>query len=673
MCGIAGLIFGSPDAQAGAMIGAMTQCLFHRGPDDGAAVVVGTGGARPIERRFPSANASIEWPHHSGVVALGARRLSIVDRSDGGHQPMSSTDGHAWIVFNGEVYNHVELRDELRGRGMTFRGMCDTEVALAAYRAWGLDCFARFRGMWALAIVDWVAGRVVLSRDRLGIKPLYLAAFERGYAFASEIKALRRLPGVSADVNEARLRDFLVEGLLDHTNDTLFADVWSMQPGAILEIDLRPPMLTSVLGRLTTFWPTERRSATADAGSSASDRLRDLLDESLRLHVRSDVPIGSCLSGGIDSSAIVTSLRSLAPFAPDSTWSQHTFSAVLPGDPLDESRYVNAVHAAGPGLHDHRAACEPARLLDDLDRLLWHQDEPIASPGVFMQWEVMRLAGEAGLSVLLDGQGGDELFCGYAGYWPARLASLVRRGRFLRAASECRTAASGWRGMATLFARCVTWTMPAALREFLRRERDLQRNTHLAPELLAVAEPVRAPYQQRIPRGVRALPADVRCVFDRYCWDLLLVRSLPALLHYEDRSSMAFSIEARVPWLDAPMVDFAMQLPASAKLREGRTKAIVRDAMAGRVPDAVLRRTDKLGFSAPVTRWMLGPLRTWWRDLFASRSMKERGCFEPKGLARIASRFEMGDERWALPIWRAAIVEQWARRMLDQRAGGAAS
>lgn len=660
MCGIAGILADTPRDDVPPLVERMTQLLHHRGPDDGGAVAFGAGGRPAVTRRLAAPGEPVAWGAARAAVAIGARRLAILDRSDAGHQPMSAPDGHAWLVFNGEIYNYVELREELRGRGLSFQGESDTEVALAAYRAWGSACFARFRGMWAMAIIDWVAGRAVLSRDRLGIKPLYLAEWEGGHAFASEIKSLLTLPGVARDAHEGRLRDFLVEGRLDHTNATLFESVWQLGPGCRLEIDLRPATMTSTLGQIHRDWP----DGVAEMGDCSPPAVRARLDDAIRLHLRSDVPVGSCLSGGLDSAAIVTSVHRMTPPA---AWSRHAFTAILPGDALDESRHADAVVSACPGVVAHRVAPEPQRLLADIDRILWHQDEPIASPSVFMQWEVMRLARETGVVVLLDGQGGDELWGGYPGYLPPYLAELIRRGRLLRAAREW-LAAGGRRHFTrtSLLTRAVAQALPAALREALRHWRAARTHSHLAPELLEAAETALLPHRLRVPRGRRDLPDRARGVFLRFCWEQLLSTSLPSLLHYEDRNSMAFSIEARVPLLDAPLVELAMQAPASAKVAGGVLRPLWRAALADRVPADVLARHDKIGFAAPTSAWVRGPLRPWWQDLLASRSFRERGSFEQKGIARLVQRAETGNESAALTLWRTAIVEAWARRMLDQ-------
>jgi len=664
MCGIAGVMFDAVNGEAASLLTRMTQLLHHRGPDDGGAVVFGAGGTPAVARRLGRPSEAVDWGGARAAVGIGARRLAIIDLSERGRQPMAA-DGNVWITFNGEIYNHAALRDELARRGMPFESTSDTEVALAAYRAWGPECFCRFSGMWAIAIVDWVAGRMILSRDRLGIKPLYLAEFDGGHAFASEIKALLLLPGVSRDVNEARLRDFLVSGMIDHTNETLYEGVWAMQPGTWLEIDLRPPSMTATLGTSRMFFPPDEAAPGPEV--SPAEWL-SCIDSSILSHLRSDVPVGSCLSGGIDSSTIVASIQSLTKNQCLPHWTQHSFSAVLPGDPLDESRYLDAFHAARPGLHDHRVTPNATRLVGELERIVWHQDEPFGSPSILMQWEVMRLASEHGVTVLLDGQGADELFCGYPGYFPPYIADAILNLRWTRAAREF------WSdplkqhySFGSLFAHVAGQILPRPVRTALRGWRDRRKCDWLAGELLAADELTVLPYQQRIPCGERKVPSLARNGFQRFCWEMLLSTSLPSLLHFEDRNSMAFSIEARVPFLDYPFFMHAMLMTPTRKLSGGWTKFILREAIAGRVPDAIRLRTDKIGFAAPTNAWLRGPMREWWKDLLSSKKFAERGCFERAGVERLTKRFEAGNGRAALPIWRMAIAETWARRMLDRR------
>lgn len=667
MCGIAGLIFDALEPRGGQWLTAMTQRLHHRGPDDGGAVLFGLGGKPVIERRLGKPDEPVSWDYLAVQVGLGARRLAIIDPTEAGHQPMASPDGQVWLAFNGAIYNYRELRSELAARGMSFRGESDTEVLLAAYRAWGMACFERLEGMWAVAIYDVPAGRVILSRDRLGIKPLYVARLDHGVAFASEIKALLEVPGLPREIEQAMLRDFLSRGLVDHTDNTLFDGIWSIPAGCAIALEIRGnESKTAKRGKIWRYWTPG--SPTGSDGRIA-DRIRETMTSAVTSHLVSDVPVGSCLSGGLDSSTIVSLVHRLA--AEDSAkaphWTQNAFTACLPNSPLDESRYAEAVIDSCKGLHWHRTEPAAARLQQDMASLVWHQEQPFGSPSIYMQWEVMRLAREQGVTVLLDGQGGDELFCGYEGYIPPYIAHLISHGAIGRAWSEFQGAArEGHFRRIALKGHIAAHLLPRGVRDTMRNTRDRRKLDWLTGELFSVDPPI------GIGEGLglhnegpsSAPPAESR--IQKHLWSVLLSESLPALLRYEDRNSMAFSIEARVPLLDRRMVELAMSIPVDEKIRDGRLKAILRDAVRDLVPKAIFDRRDKIGFSAPTAQWLRGDLRDWWLDALSSDSFRDRGCFAPPGVVRVIKRFESGDDTAALPIWRMAIVEQWARQFLDK-------
>ncbi|HKQ49018.1 MAG TPA: asparagine synthase (glutamine-hydrolyzing) [Phycisphaerae bacterium] len=665
MCGITGLIFDHLDPRGAATLTAMTQRLYHRGPDSGGAVVVGLGGKPVIERRLGPPGEPVAWEYLPVQVGLGARRLAIIDPSEAGHQPMSSPDGNAWIVFNGAIYNFRELRAELMTYGMNFRGGSDTEVLLAAYRAWGTACFERLEGMWAVAAYDIPAGRVILSRDRLGIKPLYVARFDEGLSFASEIKALLEVPGVSRAIEQTMLRDFLARGLVDHTDSTLFDGIWAIPPGCTVVLEIRGSQPKAARrGMIERYWTP---GAAIARESPTPDGIRESLSAAVGSHLVSDVPVGSCLSGGLDSSTIVSLVHRLAAEDASKTphWTQNAFTAVLPGSPLDESQFAEAVIHACAGLHWRRTEPTAARLQRDMESLVRHQEQPFGSPSIYMQWEVMRLARETGVTVLLDGQGGDELFCGYEGYIPPYVAHLLAHGKFGRAWREYRGAThEGHFRSTALFGHVVAHLLPPGARDSMRKGRDRRKSDWLSGELFDVEEPTGICEGLGL-KDERADPlAESR--FQEHLWSILLSESLPALLRYEDRNSMAFSIEARVPLLDRRVVEMAMSIPIQEKIREGRLKAILREAVRDIVPKAIVERRDKIGFSAPTAAWLRGDLHDWWLDMLTSKSFRDRGCFAPKGVVRVIKRFESGDDAAAMPIWRMAIVEQWARQFLDK-------
>jgi len=663
MCGIAGIILAQADRELARRAAGMTQTLIHRGPDDGGVAVFDRRGA--IETAtLGDADDELPTLAMPAEAALGARRLAILDLSPRGHQPMASNDGRAWIVHNGEIYNHAELRAELGARGIIFGSATDTEVALYAWLTWGPDCFRRFDGMWAMAIYEPRLRRLTLSRDRFGIKPLYYTRWRGGLAFASEIKAILSLPDVERRVNAPRLVDFLCEGWIDHTDETMLEEIRALPSGCRLTVQLQESndfemRLDRDLGWDHSDVSVGLRSQ-ASGHNPPSSSLRSHLDRAIRLHLRSDVPVGSCLSGGIDSSTIVTLLCMMqsSTGALPKTWSQHTFTAVLPGDPLDESRYADAVIAACPGLHDHRVAPAANGLLDQLPALLRAQEEPFGSPSIYMQWEVMRLAKSVGVRVLLDGQGGDELFCGYPGYFPALVAEHVKALRM----------SDAWRLMlnprvqtfyapSAMMRHTIAQLLPEKTREDIRRQSRRWRQGFITNDLLSTA-----PDEEYARNEDRDASSPFRCFWRR----VLEHTSLPGLLHYEDRNSMAHSIEARVPLLSRDVAHFAMGLSPQAQLRDGWTKAVLRDAVRGIIPDTIVNRTDKIGFAAPTLRWMQGGLRTWWRDALSHAAVSRRGWARPAAVERLSSRIESGNPGAALIMWRLAIAHEWASMLRIQ-------
>lgn len=670
MCGIAGILLDEIDPAMPARLAAMTQTMFHRGPDDGGGVVFGMGGKPTVERRFPGPSDTPDWSYIPAKLGIASRRLAIVDRSNAGKQPMASDDERVWLVYNGEIYNHKSLREELAGQGMSFLGHSDTEVLLNGYRAWGSDVFPKLEGMFACAIVDWSAGKMFLARDFFGIKPLYLCRFIGGMAFASEIKALLTLPGQPAGINEAVLRDFLCDGRIDTGDETIFEDIWSLSGGTVLELDLRGKGTMHAGGVVRHFSNDVVTNGPYQAGA-----LTQALRVSVRRHLQGEVPIGSCLSGGLDSSSIVCLANEIRRAGEFEHLSQHTFTAILPGEALDESDYAQAVIDACEGLESHRVAPSPERFVDCVRDLVWHQEQPFGSPSIYMQWEVMRLAREHGVTVLLDGQGGDELFCGYEGYIPMFLADLLRRGKLSRFRREYKAARRGHFAGRKLLRHVVAALLPPTTRDRMRRTEWAVKRPWLAPDIFA---PDAAPEMtERLNISREPEHEFGTTQYMKRWWAMIRSESLPALLRFEDRNSMAFSIEARVPILDklpwAVARGEAIQLSvpgnqdgiSDSRIVNGRLKVVLRNAMKGVVPEKVLSRRDKIGFSAPTAKWMRGGLAPWWKECVTSQSFLDRGCFSANGVLDLVRRFESGDDEAAPHLWRLAITEQWARVFLD--------
>lgn len=635
MCGIAGFV-GAPGRAVDAVRG-WGACLAHRGPDDLGLAEWRAGTL--VTHRDPAAIAP------DSEVVLWHRRLSILDLSPAGAQPMSTADGRWHLVLNGEIYDYLELREELEREGVRFRSRSDTEVLLEAFARRGPALLPRLTGMFAFAALDTVERRLYLARDAFGIKPLVWSRGPWGFAFASEPKALLALPEVSREVDPQRVYDYLRFGLTDHGDGTLLAAVRQLPAAHWMEV----PLDGGEPSAPVRWWTPGAGAHTPGSFEQAATRVRECFLDSVRLHLRSDVPVGAALSGGIDSSAIVMAMRAVAP-----DLDLHTFSYVADDPRLSEERWVDLVGRAC-GAHVHRIVAGPDDLLADLDPLLAAQDEPFGSTSLYAQHRVFRAAREHGVTVMLDGQGADELLGGYTPFVAARLASLVRAGRLVEAVRFLQRASSGpARGALALWAGefLVPPAMQAPLRALVGQE--------LSPSWLD-ASWFRA-------RGVRLAPAKYTHGDGAEVLRAQLVRattwsSLPMLLRYEDRNSMAHSIESRVPFLTTRLADLLLSLPEEYLVdRDGTTKAVFRRAMRGLVPDAVLDRRDKIGFATPEAAWRRA-LRPRLEARFAAAAAEGVPVFRHEALARaFATAVERGDSRDFRP-WRWFNLLEWAHRI----------
>ncbi len=629
MCGIAGYVAGSnPHAFADFQAKVLTT-LAHRGPDD-------TGWA------IDSVSGTGDPPRPPGRWGLFHRRLSILDLSPLGHQPMATPDGRLVIAFNGEIYNYVELRQELEREGCTFRSQSDTEVLLWAFARWGPACLTRLVGMFALAIADLNRRQLFLARDFVGIKPLYYARPAKGFAFASEIKALR--PLVSGQVRAERLFLYLRDGLVDHGAETLLTDVYQLPAAHWMTVDLE----TGVPGEPQRYWDIDLDRRSDLTFPEAVAKARELFLDSVRLHLRSDVPIGTALSGGIDSSAIVAAMRVVEPKADIRTF---TFTADDPT--IGEEQYADIV-AERAGARVHKVRLGPGDLAADLDRLIAVQDEPFGSTSIYAQYRVFRLAAESGIKVMLDGQGADEMLAGYHGYFDARVGSLIGRGSLLRtfafAGQASRRPGVGSRPM--LLAKGMRRMLPAAIQsqgkamlgrssmpKWMDREWFTLRGAGPVPEA-------------RLKRRKHQLHERL--------YRTLTETSLPMLLRYEDRNSMAWSIESRVPFLTPALAEFMLSLPEEYLISpQGVTKHVFREAMRGIVPDEILDRRDKIGFATPEKRW-LQELRPWLEKTLDPERIRGVPALNADVVATEWRAVLDGARPFDWRVWRWVNVVRWA-------------
>ena len=574
-------------------------------------------------------------------AALVHNRLSIIDLSECGHQPMYSQDGRYSIVYNGEIYNHLELRAELETLGHSFRSRSDTEVLLRCYLQWGKQCLERLTGMFAFAVLDLWEQQLFLARDFFGIKPLYFTQWRGGIAFASEIKALLTLPGIQRNANPQRVYDYLRFGLTDHGQETLFAGIHQLPAAHYLHLRGRADEIPEAV----RYWrlAPQRREITFEA---AAAELRSRFLDSVRLHLRSDVPVGAALSGGIDSSSIVMAMRHLEP-----SLELHAFSYVADDPGLTEERWVDLVGSAS-GAQVHKLRTYPEELVDDLDALIRAQDEPFGSTSIYAQYRVFQLAHQAGIKVMLDGQGADELLGGYRPFVAARAASLVRQNRwhellkFVRYASQRR----GHHELPLLH-YLASVLLPDRVQETLRRATRRGAPPEWLDDTWFRAHGVRTGSKGYAP-GREVLRAQLlRQVTET---------SLPMLLRFEDRNSMAWSIESRVPFLTTGLADFVLSLPEEYVIGpDGTSKAVFRTAMRGIVPDAVLDRRDKIGFATPESMWMtaIAP-----KVEAALRSDTAARChaFNLPKVQREWEDIRTGRRPYDLRVWRWLNLVRWA-------------
>ena len=613
----------------------MTHQIRHRGPDDTGQYV-------------------------SGSVALAACRLSIIDVA-GGHQPVSNEDDSCWVAYNGEIYNFPELRDTLLSRGHQFRTKCDTEVVVHAYEEYGLDFATRFNGMFAFALWDANNRRLILARDRIGIKPLYYTRVGDTIVFASEIKAILQYPGVERRVDPLAL-DNIMTFEYNPSAQTIFSGIHKLPAGHLLVVE------EDGRSRLQRYWDLEPRPAEVRDLGEAVERLRFELARAVTRHLMSEVPLGVFLSGGLDSSAIVA-MMARAEAGPVKTFSIG-FSG---GEGYDELSHARTV-AHHFGTDHYEFVLEP-KSVDILPDLVWHLEEPIADEAALPLYFLSSMAKEH-VKVVLAGDGGDEIFSGYGRYYWYH--AVNRYGRVPRPVREWLVEpiisalphVSGNGRIATLARRARRLMEVAAQPEELRfstwnrifSEED-KRALYSADFRHASSTASPFDYHGRLfaasgfvdPMS-RAQYVDVKS----YLVDCLLLKS--------DKVTSAFSLECRVPLLDAALVEYVASLPAAYKYHRGRSKHVLREAMRGILPRSIVER-GKQGFILPFGKWFNTDLRKFAREILLDRQSIQRGYFDPAGLERTLDTMTSDDDRHARRLYALVMFELWNRAFMD---GGAA-
>jgi asparagine synthase (glutamine-hydrolysing) len=605
------------------------EMIAHRGPDGSGTSTLSLAAGREDDRRDRA------W--------LGHRRLAIIDPDPRANQPMTIADGRYTMVFNGEIYNYPELRLECIAAGWSFATQSDSEVLMACWALWGERAVARFVGMFAFVIVDREKGQAWLARDAFGIKPLHYAHTRDRLLICSEIPPLLATGQIPFAIEPEQAAEFIRFGASVELVKTPIEGVLRLPAGTVAKFDFQ----TGTLEPPSRFWApaTGRQSI---GFTAAVNECRERFLDNVRLHLRSDVPVGAALSGGLDSSSIVCAIKHLEP-----DLRLHTFSFISAEPGQSEERWVDIVNNH-IGAHDHKVVPRPGDLQDDLEDLVMAQGEPFGSASMYAQYRVFRMAREAGVPVTLDGQGADELLGGYLPFVATHGAAQVRRARLDRALRIVIGAGDTAATRARLAAQLCQALLPNGAIGAYRR---------------AVGKSVLPPFFHRewlAEKGVteRNLAAAALGNYDglvEHLTDTAVRTSLPTLLRIADRSSMAFSVESRVPFLTPSFADFLLTLPAEYLISgQGERKHVFREAMRGIVPEPIRQRRDKIGFAADDSIWLRHNREQFLSYLADARDLP---LFDRDAVDSAVCAFYEEGRGSAQQIWRIFIFAIWARRM----------
>lgn len=658
MCGIFGIWNrdGAPiDVHA---LARATTSLRHRGPDDEGYLLADTASGRTVLCGGDDTTAVLALPRIESYIgerfnlAFGFRRLSILDLSPAGHQPMATEGGRQWIVFNGEIYNYLDLRRELESFGHRFRTGTDTEVVLAAYASWGEGCINRLRGMFGFAIWDRERRQMLMARDRFGIKPLYWTRDGATVQFASELKALLT-SGVAFSPSAGAIAGYLQSGTMPSASkgETFCEGVESLPAAHSARVELERI-------EIRHYWTLPEPDPRPMPEGELKQRYADVLTDAIRIHLRADVAVGTCLSGGLDSSSIVALVGKLMKTEHPAALErlgvhQQTFSAVYESEGVWNERVHIEKVVAATGAAANFVIPEVDRLWRDLDDLVWHQDEPFTTTSIFAQWCVMGLARERGVTVLLDGQGADEILGGYHTSYAYFLRDLLLHGHIVQAVRTVSDAArSTGADLRGTLAKEIVRKIPLAS-GLVHRRRELNRRAR------ADALP--------LSREIRDIARQDVSLFEHrdshaYLTSNVIDDPLPLLLRYEDRNSMAFSIEGRVPFLDHELVELIFRHGSSVRMRHGWTKWLQRITVDEILPREIAWRPDKVGFATPERVWLGAS------DVLGSamEAVSEVSQYVDVNRARAAMRTGSLDLGF---VWRTICLAAWLRVFRGRVAG----
>jgi len=611
-----------------------------------------------INSRGPDDIGCLNWeldkveyfPHAtslSGELVQGHVRLAVIDLTDGGKQPMVSPCGRYSICYNGEVYNYIEIRNDLVAEGIDFNSASDTEVIMQAIIAWGEKAISRFRGMFSLVFYDSVKRELLVSRDHFGIKPLYYARAGNSFFLASEVSQLLLCRGVSKSHDPQMIYEYLISGAGDHTNSTMYREIRQFPAGHYARFSIDD--LSGFVAQ--PYWELDIRNRSADLFSEAVVKVRQLFLESINLHMRSDVKVGAALSGGIDSSAIVCAMRHLYP-----QQEINTFSFIAENETISEEKWVDIVNEHVRA-KSHKIRASEKELLMDLNDLIDTQGEPFGSTSIYAQYRVFKEAKRAGVTVMLDGQGADEMLAGYIFYQGSHVAGLLRKGKIVTALKFFRACVKNTSStFRYLFQITLSELLPDNLVQKIKPLFLANKRVSWLSEAWISDESLNSDMVfERI--------ADYQNPLKAHLKSTLTELGLPNLLRYEDRDSMRWSIESRVPFLYVELVEYLYSLPDEYLLsNQGVSKHVFREAMRGIVPDAILDRKDKIGFATPERDWLLN-IDSWVDSKFVQA--EDLPFFNVPELKKEWRKIVSGSVPFDFRCWRWLNLISWASKKHD--------
>lgn len=661
MCGISGFI--SKNGASLKIIEKMNHLISHRGPDDEGFVAFQNKSKKPVclsgnNTTKDSFEAKIQYKptyHINDInddqnfnIALGHRRLSILDLSNFGHQPMCSHDGRIWITYNGEIYNYKELRDELITSGYKFFTSTDTEVILNSYLKWGSKCLQKFNGMWAFAIYDVDNQELFMSRDRFGIKPLYYWIAPSGTMyFGSEIKQFIASDEWSAVLNGQRAYDYLVYSLTDHTEETMFTGVFHIPPGYYFKSKIKEINFSNNSKIKFTKWYSINKKKCNYNFFDASNEFEKKFKDAVKLHLRSDVPVGSALSGGLDSSSIVCEIKNLLKDEGRDGY-QKTFSSCDTDKRFDERKWIDIV-IEHTNVEPHFVYPDFKDVFKLTSKIIWHQDEPYQSQSAFLGYLVFQLAKKNNIKVLLNGQGADEYLGGYGQLKTIYYLQLLKKGSIKKFIKEVKNAGdiSYFGGL-----KNVSYLMlPNFLKKVLTKRMGSTNHVRNLVSLEKLqADEIHPFYNTKFNK---------RSVIENLKF-YMFFSPLPRYLRWEDRNSMAHSIEARVPFLDYRLVEYCANQPVENLYSNDTTKLILRSGLKDILPEKIKNRQDKMGFITPEERWVKENYTSEIREQLEYAIHNTQDIIKPEALEYF-DKVTKGEIHFDYTYWRLILFSKWMK------------